>query len=74
MYDRSVNSSNSFLVLLQGTSSPSFVCSFSTWRLMSVHNLAFNVDSGHSDQQLSFDDIEEEEDGMDEGMPSLIHH
>jgi hypothetical protein len=74
LYDRSVNSSSLFPVLLQETSSPSFVCSFSPWHLKLTHNLAFNVDSGHSDQQLSFDDIEEEEDGQDEGMPSLVVH
>ena len=33
---------------------------------LAFHNLAFNVDSGHSDLQPSFDDIEEEEDGMEE--------
>jgi hypothetical protein len=32
------------------------------------------VDSGHSDQQLSFDDIEDEEDGQDEGMSSHVLH
>ncbi len=74
LYDRSVNSSSSFPVLLQETSSPSFVRSFSPRHLKLFHNLVFNVDSGHSDQQLSLDDIEEEEDGQDEGMPSLIVH
>lgn len=74
MYDRSVNSSSSFPVPLQGTSSPSFVCSFSPWHLRLTHILVFNVDSGHSDQQTSLDDIEEEEDGMDEGMTSLVVH
>jgi hypothetical protein len=69
-----VNSSTLYPVLLQATSSPSFVGSFSSWHLKLTHDLAFNVDSGHSDQQLSFDDIEEEEDGQDEGMPSLILH
>lgn len=59
-------------MLLQETSSPSFVSSFSPWHLESTHNLALYVDSGHSDQQPSFDDIEEEEDGQDEGMPSLV--
>jgi hypothetical protein len=61
-------------VLLQETSSPSFVRSFSPQHLNLTHNRAFNVDSGHSDQQPSFDDIEDEEDGQDEGMPSLIVH
>jgi len=74
LYDRSVNSSSSFPALLKVTSSPSFVCSFSPRHFKSTHNLVFNADSGHSDQQLSFDDIEEEEDGQDEGMPSLILH
>ena len=59
-------------MLLQETSSPSFVCPFSLWHLISTHSLALDVDSGHSDQQPSFDDIEEEEDGQDEGMPYLI--
>lgn len=74
LYDRSVHSSSLFPVLLQETSSPSFVCSFPPWYLKLIHNLALDVDSGHSDQQPSFDDIEEEEDGEDEGMPSFILH
>src|SRR5713101_7006680 len=72
MYDRSVNSSSSFPAQLQETISPSFVCSFFPWHIKLTHNLVFNVDSGHSDQQPSFDEIEEEEDGQDEGMLSLI--
>jgi len=52
-----------------------FLCAFLLpWHLNLTHNLAFDVDSGHSDQQPSFDDIEEEEDGQDEGMPSLMLH
>jgi hypothetical protein len=74
LYDSSVSSSSSFPVLLLETSLHSFVRSFSHWHFKLTHNLAFNVDSGHSDQQPLFDDIEEEEDGLDEGMPSLILH
>lgn len=33
----------------------------------------FNADSGHSDQQPSLDGPEIEEDGKDEGMPSLSY-
>jgi hypothetical protein len=52
-----------------------FLCEFLLpLDLESTHNSAFYVDSGHSDQQPSFDDIEEEEDGQDEGMPSLVLH
>ena len=39
---------------------------------LASYSLAFNVDSGNSDQQPSFDDIDEEEDGQDDGMPYLI--
>ncbi len=72
LYDRFVNSSSLSPVLHQETGSRFFVCSSPPCLLKSTHNLVFNVDSGHSDQQLSFDDIEEEEDGQDEGMSSLV--
>jgi hypothetical protein len=36
----------------------------------SPDRLVSNADSGHSDQQPSFDSIEQEEDGQDEGVSS----
>jgi hypothetical protein len=53
-----------------------FLCVFLLPRhLKLTHNLALNVDSDDSDQQPTFDDdIEDEEDGQDEGMSSLILH
>jgi hypothetical protein len=71
LYDRFVNSSGLFLVLRQETGSPFFVCSPPS----SIPNqLNIVADSGHSDQQPSDDEIEVEEDGQDEGVPSFALH
>jgi hypothetical protein len=74
LYGRFVNSSGSFLVPHQETGSRFFVCSSPL--CLPNQPLTYNADSGHSDLQPSrrFYDFEDEEDGQDEGMPSLVPH
>jgi hypothetical protein len=69
--DRFVNSSSLFLVPHQETSSRFFVRPPPS----GIPNyLTSNADSGHSDQQPSDDDIEDEGGGQDEGIPTLELH
>ena len=73
-YDRFVNSTGLFVVQHQKTGSRFFVCSFPFYDPESTHyHLTSNADSGHTDQQPSFDDFEEE-DCQDHGMLSLALH
>jgi hypothetical protein len=71
---RFVNSSSLFPVPHQATGSRFFVGSSPLWHPKSTHYLTSNSDSGHSDQQPSLDEIEDEEDGQDEGVPLLYFH
>jgi hypothetical protein len=45
------------------------LCAFLSLRYPNSTRLTFDADSGHSDQQATLDD--DEEDGHDEGMSSL---